>query len=62
MIAKHYGRTISLHILRERAGIGKNGVNLLGISEAAESIGMNTASYKIPYKMLIKEADLPATR
>lgn len=60
MIAKHYGRVIPLDILRERAGIGKNGVNLLGISEAAESIGMNTASYKIPYKVLIKEADLPA--
>ena len=38
MIAKHYGRSISLQSLRDKTQIGKEGVSLLGISEAAEAI------------------------
>ena len=38
MVAKHYGRNISLQTLREKTQIGKEGVNLLGISEAAEQL------------------------
>jgi ATP-binding cassette subfamily B protein len=33
MVATHYGRSISLQSLREKTQIGKEGVNLLGISE-----------------------------
>ncbi len=40
MVAKHYGRNIPLQVLREKAQIGKEGVNLPGIWEAAESIGV----------------------
>ncbi len=43
MTAKHYKRDISLHLLREKTQIGKEGVNLLGISEAAETIGIRSA-------------------
>lgn len=39
MIASHYGKTISLRFLRERSFISKEGVSLLGIEEAAKSIG-----------------------
>lgn len=35
LIAKYHGRSNSLQTLRERTQIGKEGVNLLGISKAA---------------------------
>jgi ATP-binding cassette, subfamily B, bacterial len=60
MIAKHYKRSISLQYLREKTQIGKEGVNLLGISEAAESIGFRTKSVKLTYNLLVKESKLPA--
>ena len=60
MIAKHYGKNISLQTLREKTQIGKEGVNLLGISEAAEAIGFRTQAIKLTYDNLIKDAKLPA--
>jgi ABC-type bacteriocin/lantibiotic exporter with double-glycine peptidase domain len=39
MIAKYYGRSYSNQFLREKSFITRSGVSLLGISEAAESIG-----------------------
>lgn len=60
MIAKYYGKNISLQTLREKAQIGKEGVNLLGITEAAEAIGFRTHSIKLGYASLIKDAKLPA--
>ena len=40
--------------------IGKEGVNLLGISEAAEATGFRTQSIKLTYDTLTKDAKLPA--
>ncbi len=60
IIAKHYGRTISLQSLRDRTQIGKEGVNLLGISDAAESVGFRTQSLKLDYQSLVNDAKLPA--
>lgn len=60
MIAKYHGRSISLQTLRERTQIGKEGANLLGISEAAEAIGFRTQSLKLIYKALTEDAKLPA--
>ncbi|MFT3825908.1 MAG: peptidase domain-containing ABC transporter [Chitinophagaceae bacterium] len=60
MVAKHYGKSISLQTLREKSQIGKEGVNLLGISDAAESIGFRTHSVKLSYELLTTEALLPA--
>lgn len=48
MIAKYYGRPLSLQSLREKTNIDKQGVNLLGISAAAEEIGFRTMAVKIP--------------
>ena len=59
MIAKHYGRSISLQSLRDKTQIGKEGVNLLGISEAAEAIDFRTQALKLDYDTLIAEAKLP---
>ncbi len=59
MIAKNYGRTYSLQKLRERSFITREGVSMLGISDAAESIGLRTSGVKITLKQLIEEAPLP---
>jgi ATP-binding cassette subfamily B protein len=38
MVAKYYGKTYSLQTLRERCFITREGVSLLGVSDAAENI------------------------
>src|SRR5580700_1924888 len=59
MITKYHGKSISLQTLRGKTQIGKEGVSLLGISEAAESIGFRTQAVKIGYASLCREALLP---
>ena len=59
MIAKFYGRTISLDYLREKAHITREGVSLLGVSDAAEAIGFRTLGTRISFEQLEKEAPLP---
>ena len=59
MVAKHYGRGLSIQKLREATQIGKEGVSLLGISEAAESIGFKTLAVKVTLAKLIEDAPLP---
>ncbi|HEX5155501.1 MAG TPA: cysteine peptidase family C39 domain-containing protein [Parafilimonas sp.] len=46
MVAKHYGKSISLERLRNDSQFSKEGVSLLGISEAAEKIGFRTQGVK----------------
>lgn len=59
MIAKHYGKIYSLELLRNRSFITREGVSLLGISDAAESIGFRTVGAKATFEQLKKEATLP---
>lgn len=59
MVAKHYGKNYSLEYLREQSHITREGVSLLGISEAAEKIGFRTLAAKITFAQLDEEATLP---
>ena len=59
MVAKHYGKSISLQEVRERSQIGREGVNMLGISEAAENIGFRTRAVRLNYTSLVNDALLP---
>ena len=59
MIAKYYGKSYILQTLQERSFITREGVSMLGISDAAESIGFRTNGVKISLEKLIKEAFLP---
>ena len=59
MIAKYYGKSYSIQTLRERSFITREGVSMLGISDAAELIGFRTNGVKISIKQLKKEALLP---
>ena len=42
IIAKYYGKAYSTEMLRRHCHITRNGVSMLGISEAAEYIGFRT--------------------
>ncbi len=59
MIAKYYGKEFSLDNLRNLTYIGKDGVSLFAISEAAEQIGFKTIGGRISFTKLEKEALLP---
>jgi len=59
MIAKYYGKNYHLQALRSRAFITKSGVSMLGISDAAESIGFRTRGYRLNWEQLRDEVPLP---
>jgi len=59
MIAKHYGKNYSLENLRGISCITREGVSLLGISEAAEKIGFKTIAAAVNFEQLNKEVNLP---
>ncbi|WP_262916122.1 peptidase domain-containing ABC transporter [Pedobacter montanisoli] len=58
MIAKYYGKNIRLQRIRDLSGINREGVSMLGISEAAEKIGFRSQGAKLTLNQL-KEIDLP---
>jgi len=55
MVANKYGKDYSLQYLRENSFLTKEGVSLLGISEAAKKIGFETLSAKLTTDTLITE-------
>ena len=59
MVAKHYKKTFTLQTLRTKSEIGKEGVSLLGIAQAAEDIGFKTLAVKVDFGKLAEEAPLP---
>lgn len=59
MVAKYYGRSYSLQSLRERCHITREGVSMLGISDAAESIGFRTTGVRITWDQLRDEMPMP---
>lgn len=59
MVAKYFGRYYSLQYLRDKCGITKEGVSLLGISAAAESIGLHTAAFKCTIDDVITKVPFP---
>ncbi len=52
MIARYYGRFYSLEYLRELTSLDREGVSLMGISDAAEQLGMHTLGVKITWEQL----------
>ena len=47
MVSSHYGKDFGLQYLRDKSFITREGVSLLGISEAADKIGFKTISAKL---------------
>ncbi|PIA79224.1 ABC transporter ATP-binding protein [Gaetbulibacter sp. 4G1] len=58
IIAKYYGKLISLQDIRDLSETTRIGSNLLKLSDAAEAIGFKSIGVKIDYHKL-KEAPLP---
>ena len=59
MIARHYGADYSAEMLRRHCHITKLGVNMLGISEAAQYIGFETVGVKMTFRQLENEGIFP---
>ena len=59
MVAKFYGKTFSLQYLRNSSYITREGVSMMGISDAAESIGFRTKGYRLTWEQLRDEVPLP---
>ena len=59
MIAKYYGKSYTAQTLRQRSYITRIGVNLQGMSDAAESIGMRTMGVKTTIEIIEKEKVTP---
>jgi ATP-binding cassette subfamily B protein len=58
MVAKYYGRNFKVQTLRQLCEINREGVSLLGISDASEKIGFRSLGAKLSIADL-KEAELP---
>jgi len=59
MIAKYNGKNYTLQTLRDKSYITREGVSMLGISDAAEAIGFRSMGVRITFEQLVKEAPLP---
>lgn len=60
MVSKYYGKHIDLEELEKLSGMTDEGTSLLGLSEAAQSIGLKNLGVKISYEQLTNEVPLPA--
>ena len=58
MVSAYYGKHYSLGGLREKSFITREGVSILGISEAAEKLGFRSICVQVDYNKLL-EAPLP---
>jgi ATP-binding cassette subfamily B protein len=59
MIARHYGRHYSLEYLRDLSYLDREGVSLMGISDAAEKVGFRTLGVKAGFGRLQENIPLP---
>jgi ATP-binding cassette, subfamily B, bacterial len=59
MIAKFYGKNYAVKELMQASGTTREGINLQGLSQAAEKIGFRTLGVKVPLSKLIEDAPLP---
>ena len=58
MVASYYGQRYSSQYLREKCFISRQGVSLLGISEAAEHLGMHTIGVQLPLDRLAEDVGI----
>jgi len=59
MIAGYYGKKYPIQFLRERSYLTRQGVSLLGISDAAESIGFKTLGTRLSWEQLKLQVPKP---
>ena len=59
IICKYYGKQFPLQHIRKLSETTRDGSNLSGLSEAAESLGFNTLGMKINFEVLKNDTPLP---
>ena len=59
LIAKYYGKEYSAELLRKHSFISREGVSMLGISDAADYLGFHTVGVFTSFNQLAEEALLP---
>lgn len=59
MVARYYGHHYTLQTLRRKCFITREGVSMLGVSDAAESIGFRTNGVRLTLSQLAEEALCP---
>lgn len=59
MVAQYYGKHFSLDTLRQYSAFSKDGVSLLGISDAAERLGFRTRGVQLTFEELVKQIKQP---
>ena len=59
IIAKYYGKSIGLPILRQMTHTSRMGSSMLGLSKAAELLGFRSMGVKVSFAKLHKDATLP---
>lgn len=59
MVSKYYGKSYAAAFFRERCHTTREGVSMLGISDAAESVGFRTSGVKITFEQLCEDVPLP---
>ena len=59
MVLRYYGQVPDFKTVREKCGLDKDGVSLLGVSKAAEKFGFKTTGGRISFNSLIREVQLP---
>ena len=59
MIARYYGVDYTAEMLRRHCHVSRRGVNMLGISEGAEHIGLDTVGVKMTFSQLAEDGLFP---
>lgn len=59
MVSQYYGKPYAISVVKRLCYLSKEGVSLLGISDAAQKIGLETASFRANVQTLRDEMSLP---
>ncbi len=59
MVLKHFGRHYSAQTLRDKTQISREGVSMLGIADAAETLGLKTIGVKLSLDKLVEKSPCP---
>lgn len=59
IIARHYGKYLSLQYLRDKCGLTREGVSMMDIANAAEVVGFRTHATVLNFEALQEKVPLP---
>lgn len=61
MIAKYYGQDYSAALMQRLCCVTREGVSMLGISDAAEQVGFRTVCGRISLEKVVAQRPFPAS-